>query len=54
MCVGCLKGKELKEKGFIIGVYNTITTEEHGAESELNFWVIRGTAQGSGGCPYKL
>ena len=29
--------KELKEKGFIMRVYNAIITEKHGAESELNW-----------------
>jgi len=32
----CLKGKEQKEKGFIIGGCDTIITEKHGAESELS------------------
>jgi hypothetical protein len=29
--------KQQKGKGFIIGEYNAIITEKHGAESELNW-----------------
>ena len=36
MCVGWLKGKKQKGKGFIIGGCDTIITEKHGVEFELN------------------